>query len=258
MVALATLIVVILVSLLVARVATIALTLTGLSREAARFQARSALSGVGFTTSEAESVVNHPVRRRIVMLLMLLGSAGIVTVIGTLFLSFANADVQQREQRIAVLLGALVLLWLGSRSAVVDHSLSALIAGGLRRWTDLDARDYAALLHLSERYAVMELGVGSGDWIEGRSLGELDLRSEGVTVLGITRRDGAYVAVPRFETRIEPGDTLIAYGPSERLCEIDRRPADPAGDRCHEQAVKAAENEWPVGVSLPQKGKGGG
>ena len=64
MVAIATVVVVMLVSLLITRVATVALTLTGLSREAARCQARSALSGTGFTTPEA--VVAHLVRRRIV------------------------------------------------------------------------------------------------------------------------------------------------------------------------------------------------
>ena len=49
------------VSLLITRVATVALTTTGMSAPVARFQARSAMSGVGFTTSEADSVVNHPV-----------------------------------------------------------------------------------------------------------------------------------------------------------------------------------------------------
>ena len=47
--------VVLLVSLLIARVGTVALTVTGMSREAARFQARSAFFGVGFTTGEAEA-----------------------------------------------------------------------------------------------------------------------------------------------------------------------------------------------------------
>jgi len=37
-----------------------------LSVEAAHFQARSALTGVGFTTSESELIVGHPARRRIV------------------------------------------------------------------------------------------------------------------------------------------------------------------------------------------------
>lgn len=237
MIALASLIVVVLLSLLVTRVATVALVLTGLSRESARFQARSALSGVGFTTGEAEAVVNHPVRRRVVMLLMLLGSAGVVTVLGTLFLSFANADFEQRERRIAILLGALVLLLALARSAWVDRRLSSLIGRALNRWTDLEARDYAALLHLAGRYAVMEMAVGEGSWLADRGLRDLDLRSEGVVVLGVSRADGSYVGVPRFDTRIEPGDTLITYGTSERLCEIDRRPAGAEGDRRHDEAV---------------------
>jgi len=39
-------------SLVVTRLATIALSLTGLSSEAASFQARSAFTGTGFTTLE--------------------------------------------------------------------------------------------------------------------------------------------------------------------------------------------------------------
>ena len=43
-------------SLLVTRIASVALVHTGLGREAARFQARSAFTGVGFTTSESETI----------------------------------------------------------------------------------------------------------------------------------------------------------------------------------------------------------
>jgi Trk-type K+ transport system membrane component len=53
-------------SVIVIRVATVALVHTGMGREAARFQARSAFTGAGYTTSEAESIVNHPLRRRLV------------------------------------------------------------------------------------------------------------------------------------------------------------------------------------------------
>ncbi len=52
-------------SLVVARVAAKALILTGLDEGVAHFQARSAMTGTGFTTEESESVVNHPIRRRI-------------------------------------------------------------------------------------------------------------------------------------------------------------------------------------------------
>ena len=69
-----TLIFVVALSMFVTKAATIALMHTGMSRERARFQARSAFSGAGFTTSESEVVVKHPVRRRIIMVLILLGT----------------------------------------------------------------------------------------------------------------------------------------------------------------------------------------
>jgi len=47
-------------SLVVTRIATVALAATGLSREAAQLQARSAFTGTGFTTAEAEKVVDLP------------------------------------------------------------------------------------------------------------------------------------------------------------------------------------------------------
>ena len=82
MIAVITLLVGLLLSLVAVRIATIALTLTGVSKPLAQFQARSAFTGCGFATSESEQVVNHPVRRRVIMLLMFVGPAGIVTTAG--------------------------------------------------------------------------------------------------------------------------------------------------------------------------------
>ena len=79
--AIVVIILILFLTLLVNRIATVALTFTGMSREMARFQSRSAFCTVGFTTSEAETVVTHPVRRRIIMILMLWGNIGFVSLI---------------------------------------------------------------------------------------------------------------------------------------------------------------------------------
>lgn len=238
MVAVATVIIAVVVSILIARVATVALTVTGLSREAARFQARSALTSTGFTTSEAENVVDHPVRRRIIMLLMLLGNAGVVTIIATLMLSFVgNQTTNEALLRLAVLLGGLLAVWAVARNERVDRALTQLIARLLRQYTDLDTRDYARLLKLHGPYAVTEMTVGEGDWLASRSLMELGLLDEGIVVLGVQREDGSYLGAPRGDTPIEPGDTLTLYGSGPRLAELDRRPAGPEGDEAHAQAV---------------------
>ncbi len=119
MTAVLTLLVVVMLSLLVTRAATIALAATGLSRESARFQARSAFSGAGFTTSESESVVNHPVRRRIIMWLMLAGNAGIVAVVASLVLTVvepgSNLSVLARPITL-VGPGRLAALWVADRT----------------------------------------------------------------------------------------------------------------------------------------------
>lgn len=57
MVGILTLIFVIALSMLITKIAAIALTQTGMERDRARFQARSAFTGAGFTTSESEMVM---------------------------------------------------------------------------------------------------------------------------------------------------------------------------------------------------------
>jgi hypothetical protein len=75
MIALVSLLVIIALSIIVVRIGSIALELTGVSSEIASFQAQSAFSGVGFTTTESETIVTHPVRRRIIKILILWGTA---------------------------------------------------------------------------------------------------------------------------------------------------------------------------------------
>jgi hypothetical protein len=129
-------------SLLVTRVAGIMLALTGMSRESARFQARSAFTGVGFTTDEAEAVTGHPIRRRIVLALMLLGSAGVVTAVASLIVSFGGASGGQRASRALILLGGILFLLVLSRSRLVDGALARLTAGSCTpgAWTSATTR----------------------------------------------------------------------------------------------------------------------
>lgn len=226
MIAAVSVLIVILISLIIVRVATVALTLTGLSKELARFQARSAFTGAGFTTNESEKVVGHPVRRRIIMMLMLLGNAGIVTAMGSLILTMVGPDVTGGELwwRIVLLVAGLTSLFFLAQSKFVDRWMTGIIQRALKRWTTLEVRDYAGLLHLAGDYAVIEFVVETNDWISERTLIELKLSDEGVLVLGIERHDGRFVGAPRGHTKIVAGDRLIMYGPRERIRELDERP----------------------------------
>ena len=83
-------IVVVFINVMIRKVAAVALGITGLDQPTADFQALSALTGTGFTTREAESVMIHPMRRRIISLLMIIGNAGTVAVIAGLIFSFVT------------------------------------------------------------------------------------------------------------------------------------------------------------------------
>src|SRR3954449_596050 len=237
------------ISVIVTRVGTSALALTGLSREAAQFQARSAFLGVGYTTSESEAIVNHPVRRRIVGWLIVMGNVGLVRAGASLGLSFTRASGGQAAQRAGALGVGLLVLGLLLRSRPVTAALSRLIEASLRRWTDLDVRDYASLLELQGEYGVMELKIEGGDWLANRTLADAELRDEGVVVLGIRRAGGAYIGAPDGTTLVEPGDSLVVYARSHRLCELDERRRGAGGDEAHldavteQAAIEAAERD---------------
>lgn len=238
MFAIAALLTIVTISVVITRVASLALVATGVSGQLAQFQARSAFTGVGFTTTESEAIVDHPVRRRIALILMLLGNGGIVTVVASLVLGFSEvASFSATMQRVAVLASGLLVLWALTATPLVNRSVERAIERALVRWTDLHVRDYVRLLDLSEGYAVHELDVNEGSWLAERTLRELDLTDEGVLVLGLRRPTGEYLGAPDAELEIHAGDTVVLYGRQDNLTELDRREAGPGGQRAHDDAV---------------------
>ncbi len=257
MFAISSLLAVVVVSLLVTRVATVILVATGMASQEARFQARSAFTGAGFTTSESEKVVGHPIRRKVVMWLMLLGNAGIVTAASALILGFRQGGTGATGLRVLELvLGMLVLLYV-SRNSRVDRQLTRAIGYLLHRFTDLPTRDRSVLLGLAEDNAVSELAVDDGDWMADQALGHLGLREEGLVVLALQRQDGRWLSAPGRATVLRAGDTLVVYGQETDLKALDQRPQGAAGEEAHHAAVvgyderRLAESQSDPGASAP-------
>ena len=221
-----------------ARVATIALVGTGMSTESAAFQARSALMGVGFTTSEAEAVINHPVRRRIILWLMTFGNAGIITGVTSLLLGFINAETDQIVRRSIIMVAGLGLLVIATRLQVLERVLSRFTRWALSRWTTLETRDFAQLLRFSHDYGIIELATHRDDWLVDRPLSELALPDEGVVILGVHRHGGDFIGAPTGKTIIQADDTVIAYGRVDHLAALDERHKGRRGDLAHVEAIE--------------------
>ncbi|MCG8455785.1 MAG: hypothetical protein MI919_05845 [Holophagales bacterium] len=223
MLSIVSLLVVLVLSMVVVRIGSVALRLTGMSDASARFQARSAFTGAGFTTAESEQVVSHPLRRKIIALLMLGGNVGITAASSTVILSFLGLQTQLEPGRVVVLvLGLVAIFWFAS-SQTMDRLLCGVISRGLSRYTSLETRDFTGLLHLGHDYHVAELQLRAEDWLVGQTPERARLAEEGVQVLAVTLPGGEFVGLPPRDFRFEAGQNLVLYGKAEKVDELDCR-----------------------------------
>ncbi|MGH1490155.1 MAG: TrkA C-terminal domain-containing protein [Acidimicrobiales bacterium] len=236
MIALAGLLTLVTTLLIVSCIGAVALEATGMTRDSAEFQARSALLGVGFTTSEAEDITSHPVRRKIVLYLMTVGNASVVAGIASFLLAFLDAETQQTVRRTGILTVGVIVIIAAFHTGLANRVIQRITHAMLRRYTELDIQDYAALLRVENDYAITELHARDGEWLVGRPLSELHLTREGVVILGVHRADGAFLGAPTGETVIENDDYAPAYGRVGVLQELANRPAA-TGDQIHNQVT---------------------
>lgn len=212
------LLIIALVSLLVVRVGATALMMTGISWDTASFQAYSAFFGVGFTTKEAELVVNHPVRRRIIRDLILAGNVGLTSALATLIVTLLQSSSGGDTMLMLLwLVGGLVVMLLISRLAWFQKMLDHIIQRTLERTGMVRALDYELLLRIQHGYVVSEIEVLPGTFLAGRTLRESRPWDRGVVILAITREGKTHSGIPARDDLIKAGDILTAYGKEPHL-----------------------------------------
>ena len=213
MTAIVTLIFIALFSLLAIKVATTALMMTGLSFDTASFQSYSAFFGVGFTTKEAELVVNHPVRRRIIRDLILVGNIGLTSALATMVATFVQRS-NTFESLMVILIALIVALAISAMSRLdsVRKTLDHIIAYTLTQAGLVRALDYELLLRVEHGYVVSEYLIEPENPLVGKMLRESRPWDVGVIVLAI-RRDGNLLAgIPGPSDIIHAGDVVVLYG----------------------------------------------
>jgi len=202
---------VILFSFLMVRAAAIAFMMTGMDEKKARFQASSAFSGTGFTTKEAELIVNHPRRRQIATWLMILGNAGIVTVIVTATSSIVTSTGYQLPISILVLaVGIYIIYRLTSRTSL-GLKWEKFVQQRLIKAHVFDEGTTEDLLHLLEGYGLIRATITKNSDLIGHSAIEVNTAGHEFMVMGIERgRD--WLSFPRSRELINEGDRLVVYG----------------------------------------------
>lgn len=210
------LIVFISISYMIVRIGAIALEMTGMERSRARFQALSAFSGTGFTTREAESVVSHPRRRKIVTYLMIMGNAGIVSVIATLVLSLNETGVFRPSLNLVIIIASIFVLYRIASQREFAQKLTKRIRELLKEKLHFEKVYVEELLQQADGYGIARIIVARKSKVVGSPLSESGFTEKDLIVLSI-ERDKEIIHVPDAQTTIRAGDRLICYGKLDNL-----------------------------------------
>ncbi len=203
------LVVILTISMVIVRTASVALRHTGLPDAVARFQCLSAFTGSGFTTSETEQIVNYPIRRKVISWLMIIGNLGLASVIATLVISLASGErtMGSMVTQIVWLGGGAALIWVVMLNPRTDAVMCALIGRILDSTTELGRRQYVRTLQVADGYSVVnhvitEQGAGT--------LG--DLMTGTLRCLAVHHANGADNTAPGPDVALNLRDVLIVYG----------------------------------------------
>jgi len=223
MIAALTLILIFAVSFFLIRVASVALRLTGLSVSNARFQAMSALTGTGFTTTESELITNYPIRRNIIAGLMLLGNLGIVSIISTTMISFVRleADFHVIMTQLGWMVGGTILFFVIMLNPFVDKTICGIIRHILEKHTFLGRRRHSRLLQLGGKLSVSEHQFFDTAPITAPAL---QARLGRMRVLAVKRSSGETQPFTDELAPICSGDSLILFGTDEDQESFETRP----------------------------------
>jgi len=204
------------VVLVAVRLGGLALELTGMEPEAARFQALSAFTGTGFTTSEAERVVRNRSRRRIITVLILVGAAGLVTVVGTMAATFVDAT---GYSGFFIRLGIIVVVVVIFYRVIMVSRAGSWVANWFRRpLMKLVLRDAPAIEEVfsaSKEWGIYLVMIGDESKHGGSSVGALADAAD-LEILAIERAEG-FIDRPDAGEKVLKGDRLLVYAAGKAL-----------------------------------------
>ncbi|MBD3379169.1 MAG: hypothetical protein GF408_01760 [Candidatus Omnitrophica bacterium] len=209
------------ISAFIVKIATVALNLTGMDNKRAFFQALSAFTGTGFTTRDSELIVTNDVRRKIIIMLMILGNAGLVSVITTLTLSFFTGDgsIAQTLLNITIILLAILLLIRLSLNKGLARKLTKKIQNKLVKSSTFTKRPVEEILRLAEGYGIAEVTLKDDCADIGNTLLDSSFRQNDILIIAIERANQV-IPAPHATDVLRPNDTLICYGKLSNISKI--------------------------------------
>lgn len=197
---------------LLVEVLAIVFRITGLDSQKARFQVISILTHTGFTTRESELIAQHPLRRKLASVLMLVSYLAQVSLI-SLLLNMISQNVTQLLY-VGLGLGLFVaIFFIVTRnkyvSRKIDRFVERFIAKKIMKQTK--TRSVDQVLKISPDFAVYEILVDNESALSNSTLMDARLNEMFIHVLKIDRGNST-VDFPNADFLMQVGDVLIVYG----------------------------------------------
>lgn len=195
----------------------IALEASGLERGKARFQALSALSGTGFTTREAESIVNHPKRRRIATWLIFMGSIGIVAFFLVLVL-YVRAGFQAPSIPHIIFIIVSILLLTGIILAGIPGKVTNRIIKSVQKPSGYITEE---IVYQSNGYEIARLKIKETNTTDTLKVSSPVFKERNITIMAI-ERGARIVSLPKDEEPLLAGDYVLCYGKETDISELEQ------------------------------------
>jgi len=193
--------------------------ITGLELSKARFQVISILTHTGFTTRESELIVQHPVRRRIASMLMIISYVAQATLVGLLF-SLLFSDDKNALSLLIVTFVVLVFIIIVSRNKYVEDRFERLTEKVLRKsMKNTDGHRIDKILNLSPEFSIFEFVIDADSPLCDKTLREVHLKESFIQILKIDR-GSEIIDFPLAETMIRQGDRMIVYGKTSAITKM--------------------------------------
>ncbi|MFC5364277.1 hypothetical protein [Peribacillus frigoritolerans] len=198
---------------LVIEISVTLLKLTGLKGTVARFQVISMLTGTGFTTDESKSIIDHPVRRKISMFLILFGAFSLAVIISSIS-TLLTDDLRLME--LSIIIGILLVLTILVKVPFLNNRLSNKMKSEMYNHYELWEHPIEEVLFLEDEDVVMEIDIYEGsEFIDVKAF---DVISHGADINILFIESGEVkIRKELYEYKIKLGDNLFLYGNKKEI-----------------------------------------
>ena len=225
-------VIVVIISITVVRIGAVAFELTGLDWTVAKFQALSCFTSTGFTTKESELIVKSQQRRKIATILMIIGHAGLVSLIATFVNSMRPSQLVHKVFQpiihldkmptlsvliniVIIALACWLILSLFSRTKF-SKKLTKVIQNFFIK-KDFISRIYVQDLVISAGgFGIINIEVTKNSMIYHMSLADIIKKYPQMKILAIERGRNIITNLTD-DTRMLLGDNIISYGKIDEI-----------------------------------------